>query len=191
MSCVNYRPWIGNNYWDGGCFGKKILVLGESHYGDNWNSFLTQNVMLDHVYDRTRATYTNFERALKGSTTNGDDRECIWQSVAFYNYIQEPLSGPRESPTQSQFEDAEEAFFEILDELEPDVVLIWGTRLWDNLPYTNFKSYGDCTYKGYSYRSGSYTTDNGTEVICYEMQHPSSGFSWSWWNGFLTENNII
>ena len=26
MSNIHFEPWIGNNYWDGGCFEKKILV---------------------------------------------------------------------------------------------------------------------------------------------------------------------
>ena len=32
MDKVNFRPWIGADYETGGIFGKKILVLGESHY---------------------------------------------------------------------------------------------------------------------------------------------------------------
>lgn len=27
-----FEPWIGENYENGGIFGKKILVLGDSHY---------------------------------------------------------------------------------------------------------------------------------------------------------------
>ncbi len=192
MSNINFRPWIGENYWDGGCFGKRILILGESHYGNDNGSSMTQDIIYDQAYSNyTMSAYTNFERALEGDYTDEDDRKRIWNSVAFYNYVQECLSESRRSPTQVQFSDSEEAFFEILDELKPDVVLVWGTRLWENLPYENYEAYENCKHEGYSYRCGSYTTDNGTKAVCYEIQHPSSGFSWSWWHNFLFENNIL
>lgn len=192
MKNVVFDPWVGKTYENGGCFCKKILLLGESHYGQNMGSSMTKDIIYDQTYSNyTRSIYTNFERALKGEETNPDDREKIWNSVAFYNYVQTCISKTRKSPSEEEFSDSEEAFFEVLDELEPDVVLVWGTRLWENLPNTNFEAYGDCEYKGYAYRCGSYTTNKGTKVVCYEMQHPSSGFSWSWWHNFLIQNDIL
>lgn len=32
MAYVHYRPWVGKHYQDGGRFGKRVLVVGESHY---------------------------------------------------------------------------------------------------------------------------------------------------------------
>ena len=32
MSSINFEPWVGKNYSTTGYQGKKILVLGESHY---------------------------------------------------------------------------------------------------------------------------------------------------------------
>ena len=32
MSNINFKPWIGKNYFINGYKGKRILVLGESHY---------------------------------------------------------------------------------------------------------------------------------------------------------------
>ena len=32
MEYVNFRPWIGKTYYTTGYEGKRILVLGESHY---------------------------------------------------------------------------------------------------------------------------------------------------------------
>ena len=192
MNHVHFEPWIGNNYWDGGCFGKRILILGESHYGNDYGSSLTQDILSEQAYsDCTRATFTKFERALEGSDTDCDDRERIWNSVAFYNYVQECLPDARISPTDEQFEESEDAFFEVLDYLEPDVVLVWGSRLWDSMPSANYECGDDCEYDGCSYSSGTYTTPSGLEVPCYEMQHPSTGFSWEWWHGFLTSNYIL
>lgn len=192
MSNIHFEPWVGKDYWNGGCFGKRILILGESHHGKDQGSSMTRDIIKDQAFSNyTMAAYTSFERALGGDYTDSDDRERIWESVAFYNYVQECLPKARKSPTSEQFSDSEDAFFEVLDYLKPDVVLVWGSRLWENLPYTNYVSYDDAEYGNYSYRCGSYTTDNGTVVTCYELQHPSSGFSWSWWHGFLEENGIL
>lgn len=192
MSNIHFEPWVGNNYWDGGCFGKKILVLGESHHGEDTGSSKTRDILYDQTYScYTMKSYTNFERALEGDYTDDDDRERIWNSVMFYNYVQSCVSKSRKSPEDWQFKDSEDAFFEVLEEYEPDVVLVWGTRLWESLPYTNYESYDNCEYDGYEYRCGSYTTDSGLVVPCYEIQHPSSGFSWSWWHDYLIHNKII
>lgn len=32
MDSPYFEPWVGENYENGGTFGKKILVLGNSHY---------------------------------------------------------------------------------------------------------------------------------------------------------------
>ena len=29
---VFFHPWVGSDYFSGGIFGKRIMVLGESHY---------------------------------------------------------------------------------------------------------------------------------------------------------------
>lgn len=32
MSEINFKPWVGKKYLSEGYNGKRILVLGESHY---------------------------------------------------------------------------------------------------------------------------------------------------------------
>ena len=192
MSNIHFEPFKGTNYSNGGCFGKKILVLGESHHGHDMGSSMTQDILYDQTYsNKTYPAYTKFERALVGYKTNCQARQNIWNSVMFYNYVQSCVPKSRQSPEQWQFDESEEAFFEILETYKPDVILVWGSRLWEALPYTNYETDDNCGYDGYEYRCGSYTTDSGLVIPCYEMQHPSSGFSWSWWHDYLTYNNII
>ena len=109
----------------------------------------------------------------------------------FYNYVQTCVSKARKSPEKWQFDESEDAFFEVLDYYKPDVILVWGTRLWESLPYTNYEPNSNCEYDGYEYRCGTYTTNSGLVIPCYEMQHPFSGFSWSWWHDYLVNNDII
>ncbi len=193
MAKIHFTPWEGKNYRNGGCFGKKILVLGESHYGTDLGSAMTHDIIHDHAYsDYRMRAYTIFERTLLGRKSDYNDSERIWNSVAYYNYVQECISKPRTSPTRHQFEESEAAFFEMLDNLEPDVVLVWGRRLWNELPCKNFISYEDCEYEGYKFRCVGYKTKNGVVVPCYEMWHPAaSGYSWDWWHNYLVCNGII
>ena len=197
MSNIHFEPFKGTNYSNGGCFRKKILVLGESHHGRDMGSSMTQDILDDQTYsNKTYPAYTKFERALVGYKTNSQARQCIWNSVMFYNYVQSCVPKSRQRPEQWQFDESEEAFFEVLENYEPDVILVWGSRLWEALPYTNYEAdddceYDGCEYDGCEYRCGSYTTDSGLVIPCYEMQHPSSGFNWSWWHEYLIYNDII
>jgi hypothetical protein len=36
------------------------------------------------------------------------------------------------------FKDSENAFFEILEEYNPDIIIVWGERLWNNLPNNGY-----------------------------------------------------
>lgn len=160
MAEIHFEPWVGNNYWTGDCFGKKILVLGESHHGYDSGCSMTQEILQDQTYSNyTMKSYTNFERALEGDYTDSDDRERIWNSVMFYNYVQSCVPKSRQSPKQWQFDESEDAFFEVLETYEPDVILVWGRRLWNALPCTNYEDEGDCEYDGYYYGCGIYTTN--------------------------------
>lgn len=177
--CVKFRPWVGANYKKG-FQGKKILILGESHYckeDDNrtelckikWaknNSRCNHNCMNNSCYDMTRAlvedeyskyrleynslpkvdnkgdkisykhlqTLLCFERNVLGRETSPEDSVLFWQSVAFYNYMQHAQSGPSKSLENKDKEYYEKAFQEILEELKPKYIIVWGKRLHnDNL----------------------------------------------------------
>ena len=46
------------------------------------------------------------------------------------------MVAPRQSPTEEQFAKSEKAFWEILETYQPDIIIVWGQRLWTKLPYT-------------------------------------------------------
>ena len=102
-------------------------------------------------------TYLKFERSLKGKETNPEDSKEIWNSIAFYNYLQIPMSGARESGTTMDYKNAEKAFFEVLNELQPDLIIVWGVdRLFDNLPEDNWKMGESLDYDGWPIKNGYY-----------------------------------
>lgn len=176
---VKFLPWVGEYYKNGEGFqGKKILILGESHYckeDDNrtelckikWvqnDSRCNHECMNDSCYAMTeglikgeyfkyRLEYNSlpkvdskgnkisykhlqtllcFERNVLGRETSPEDSVSFWQSVAFYNYMQHAQSGPRKSLEHKDKEYYEKAFREILEELKPNYIIVWGKRLHNN-----------------------------------------------------------
>ena len=55
MAKINFLPWIGEHYYKTGFAGKRILVLGESHYCQNVSDAsedITRRVIMD-LFDPT------------------------------------------------------------------------------------------------------------------------------------------
>ncbi|MDM1370764.1 hypothetical protein [Myroides marinus] len=188
MSKVKFLPWVGTAYQDG-INGKCVLVLGESHYCANEIDAvptLTQEIIKDlfdsnSPHEGYKNTYTKFAKALVGTDISFEDKERIWNSVAFYNYVQEPISGARVAPTDKQFRDSDEAFFEILEQLQPDYIIAWGQRLYDNLPNVGFLAKSLKVSPEELYEVWCYTVSSGRNIPLLRITHPSAAFSWDVW----------
>ena len=125
---VKFLPFVGDQYWYGISFndngelvlgtkenpGKKVLVLGESHYcdedlSDEELSSFTREVLDCYLKPEERyswmRTFLKFERALSNADPNIDS-ESIWNHLMFYNYLQFPLRGPRMAGDSRRYEDA-------------------------------------------------------------------------------------
>lgn len=102
MSNFFFKPFVGSAYTSGGIFGKRVMILGESHYceegcADCGNARVhpeccgfTNGVVSDYLNEslerqRWMATYLKFERSLVGHETDWAERKKIWNSVVFYN----------------------------------------------------------------------------------------------------------
>lgn len=194
---IFFHPWVGKDYATGGIFGKKILVLGESHYcGESCegcgtdkcaecHSF-TVNVMNAHLdpnvpRENWMRTFVKFERSLVNHETDLEERTKIWDCLAFYNYLQVAVDDTREAGPIQQYRDAEQPFFQVLDNLKPDLLIVWGHRLWNLLPSKNWFEGSKILIDDYSVNNGYYHTDNGTVVKSVCVYHPSAGYSWDFW----------
>ncbi|GHV66121.1 hypothetical protein FACS1894199_08880 [Bacteroidia bacterium] len=186
MQHVFYLPWVGREYWQG-IHGKKVLVLGESHYAteeDNLPS-LTNDVIGYYLrylageveHEGWMNTYTKFANScpIVG--------EAFWQSVVFYNFVQVPMSGSRRSPSGDDFAAGAVPFFEVLANYEPDVVIVWGKRLWEHLPdggtWSDFEVLDENGGRFYYYHV------NGKQIPAYQVTHPSAGYSE--WEEYIAE----
>ena len=194
MKHVKFEPWVGNKYTDGFC-GRKILVIGESFYCSEEEAIatLTTQIVEDYLAIRKgdfrknngdwTKTYLKFERSLVGEETKPEKSQEIWNSIAFYNYLQVPMSGARESGLPIDYKNAETAFFEVLNDLQPDLIIVWGVgKLFNNLPEDRWTWGKSLNVEGMDINNGYYQLNNKNEVRCIAVYHPSAGYSWDKWH---------
>lgn len=195
-SNIFFLPFIGRYYANRGLFGKRIMILGESHYCDGGCcdcrlcrqcAMFTQNVLRDFLDERKERqnwmrTFVKFERSLVGKMTDWALRRKIWNSVMFYNYLQVAMTGPRKAGTSAQYKQAATAFFEVIDKYEPECIIVWGKRLWNNMPNERWQDGDDIVVDGNHIATGYYLLSNGKRVKVVAVYHPSGGYSWDYWH---------
>ena len=198
MKNVRFKPWVGKCYQTGGLFRKKILAVGESFYCSEEEaiSTLTDKVVNDYLAIRNGEnrqnngdwikTYLKFERSLIGEETTPEDSRKIWDSIAFYNYLQVPMFGARESGSRDDYKNAEKPFIEVIDELQPDLIIVWGVgKLYSYLPEDRWEVGEPFVIDGYEVKCGYYQLKNGEKSRCIAVYHPSVGYSWDWWHNVI------
>lgn len=192
MNNVNLKPWVGKNYQQG-IQGKKIMVLGESHYSDHeCDENFTTKIIAEHFlnpadpHEGWKNTYTKFERALAGHKLSQTEREELWNSFLFYNYIQEPLTDPRIKPMAIQYQEGQTPFWEVLEKYKPDGVIVWGERLYNRLPQAGVQG-EDIFGQHWTQETWQYLLSDGHQVSVMPIQHPSGGFSWDLWHETITK----
>ena len=154
MLPIRFKPFVGANYENENF---KILVLGESHYlgKQDMKAFedkdprienITKSVVTGYLnykktgkdYYKWMNTFTKFTNALNGKQSSIKEINSFWRCSSFYNYVQAPTKGPRQSPTKEDFKLSIDAFEKVVDELKPNLIFIWGNRLWNNFPKSNY-----------------------------------------------------
>lgn len=200
MENVFFKPWVGRDYDSGGIFGKKILALGEAHVCDagckdcgkvenakECADFTSSNC-IEVLLNGERASWTGtmrkFERSLVNHDTDLEESRSIWNSIAFYNYIQKAQESSRKAPEWVDFLNSEKPFFEVIDELRPNLILVWGvTRMYYNFPNGDrWREGDDLIIDGYKVKNGYCRLADGKEARVLWLYHPSAGYSWDWWH---------
>lgn len=191
-----FLPHVGTNYAKTG-----LLVLGESHYCNKLCrncghcgahpecANFTTNVIRGYLNPNVERegwmnTYLKFERSLVGHKTNINESSLIWDEVAFYNYLQVPMKAPRQAGTKAQYKQSEDAFFSVLETLRPQLMIVWGKRLWHHLPYTYWSDSEPLIINFDSKEHeevGYYTLPSGHVVHALGVYHPSAAYSWNEW----------
>lgn len=138
---VVFDPWVGKKYWTSDIFGIRVLVLGESHYGNKRDirTTFTSDVIRQLAQTHRNSFFTKVAKVLYGfdqrTWLGNGPRAEIWEHVAFYNYVQDLVGdGVRKRPTHRMWTVAAAPFLGILRELKPEVVLVLGESLNRHLP---------------------------------------------------------
>lgn len=205
MKHVFFEPWIGKDYETGGIFSKKILVLGESHYCGNpecngkcgFRDFpeggcedFTHNTVIGYLNGAKggwTSTYLKFEKSLYDASKENNFKERderIWNSLAFFNFLQVDMVEARKGGTPEDYEEGRKAFLEVINELEPDLIIVWGTtRLYNNLPgrADGWMDGEEFVVDNWSVPNGYYQLKSGKKSRVIAVYHPSTGYSWDWW----------
>lgn len=186
MYPLRFLPFVGSSYYSN-AFGKRIMVLGDSHYGAEFSPDITKDVLnryLDVTHEREgwMNTFTKFERSLVNKATTREDSHVIWNSLFFYNYLQVLLDGPREAGKPEQYRDSAGAFYQVMEQHRPEVLIVWGKRLWDKLPGEGWEDGSRVEVEGYEVPNGYYNLKNGHRVRAFCVYHPSVGYDWGYWH---------
>lgn len=155
MYKIRFKPFVGKNYHSENF---KILVLGESHYlnEEEFKKYLNKEEIIEQItnkvfkhflnykekkgsFERWMNTFSKFGNILSDKKLSNSETIDFWNRMAFYNYVQYPTKGARISPSLENFERSIKPFEDVIDSLKPDLIFIWGKRLWNNLPKENYE----------------------------------------------------
>ena len=186
-----FKPWIGENYASGR-EGKRVLVLGESHYaGDNspdepeWTRHYIQRGIegIKHKF-RTRIAATFVGRLL----TTEAERHAFWHSIAFANYI--PVSvgkTARDEPSEDMWNAAIPVLAKLLEAQRPDLLLILSHEVWRRVHYSLLLD-GRPEYipnEAGQWRMWRYRYPDGQTMLAAAIKHPSHAFRYGQWHPFV------
>jgi hypothetical protein len=212
MKNVFFKPYVGKNYSEKGYLGKKLLILGESHYCSGIQDKDCQcgkaekclqspecedftNEVLNRFLDYKKGlcesetwmtTFTRFTNIFLGEQVSNEKLLEFWDNLMFYNYVQKAMIGSRTSPQEQDFEVSENAFFEILEEYKPDLIIVWGARLEERLPQKH-KTLSDFEILNEAGHKFHYYEVVGKRIPAYAIYHPSSSSFSYYYHDFLKE----
>lgn len=137
MTSPHFLPWVGSSYLGTDDSRPRLLVLGESHYGESDSDYpeFTRDVVRKFgLVQRDRYFTTTAKLVLgvpKSVYLTDEFRQTFWNSVAFYNYVP-ALVGPtsRIRPSEDQWKLGAEILPGVLNDLHPHMILVLGKTLW-------------------------------------------------------------
>lgn len=193
MGKVYFEPWVGNSYRSGGgIFNKKILVIGNNHYcsrnecgscgvsgnsSGKWEcSTMTEDVVQEYIdYQNGNGSYLNWMNTFSTFEKSLDDNAAaidVWNSVAFYNYLQSAVNADEEKSSsqniyrkyRDDYYASEDSLWEVIGDLKPDYIVVWGSVVRDHL-------------------GSQINSKTGIPVLF--VHHPSQGYDIEYWKNEL------
>jgi|25_taG_2_1085351.scaffolds.fasta_scaffold05072_2 hypothetical protein len=137
---LQWFPWIGKNYSKNG-----LLILGESHYedGDEWQkgNKLTSRIITQKRYENIKGKW-DLHRNVEKTVLNTDEisevqRRNFYDNISYFNLVQRLLDSRKRDhrPTDDDFDEGWEVFFDVIEILEPRFVLVLGKASYGRLGF--------------------------------------------------------
>ena len=126
-------------------------------------------------------TFYRFDKIFYGKeNVTMEESLKLWNSISFYNFLQTAYIGEASNVSYSDDDYALSTplFCNVIKELKPNLLIVWGNRAYYHLPNTNW-------LRGTNY-SGKYLIDNENEIKCIRIYHPSRA-NVSDWHSILTD----
>lgn len=199
ISELNYLPWVGENY------NNKLLIVGESHYGENTEKRIqevnhpdfTRAAVLDmgvtgNTYGKVKF-YNNIWRL--GRKFNPElSTQDFWQSVGYLNIIQSAMIELKNRPEQKDFERGTSTFLKSILVLKPKYCLMAGLSSYDYVrsfaKQNDFRIintlYHDKVGRSFP-RQIDLEHSSGFKTTLIFIKHPSKYFSYNAWGDFLMQ----
>jgi hypothetical protein len=131
---IKILPWIGGNYLT---TNPRILILGMSTYDKYDPPRTCVRIMIKKASEGERGNWARYwvriATLLKDAVEKTETKD-FWDRISFYNYIQEIMDGPKQNTPEKHWEYAKEVFVEVVKKLMPDIVIVTGYAVFDNLP---------------------------------------------------------
>lgn len=138
---VRFAPWVGSHYARG-LDGLRVLLVCESHYGDKKHERPTATpeivkaLALGQTHPlatRKLGRHPHFAKIMSAVQNtrrrfSSAEKRDFWNSVAYYNFLQEFIRDTRVHPTQDAWERGASAFSEVLDALAPELIVCLSAR---------------------------------------------------------------
>lgn len=154
MNTRFFTPWIGQLYGKpDSLLLKRVMVVGASHYcGDGCHDCgeasahpdcagWTQEVVNHYLYGddggEWKKTFTTFVNSVFGRAATADESIRCFDSIVFANFLQKVEGQNAGEKHDEYFREPVhvEALKATLHECCPDVVVTWGARVWNAIPW--------------------------------------------------------
>ena len=187
-----FLPWVGARYGETHApplGSARILVLGESHYGDEscQRESFTRDVVSEWVFHRRDRFFTKVAKLTLGLSTadwlSQDASHEFWNSVLFYNYVQQIVGpGPKYRPTPEMWGSAESSLESVLRQYTPNCIVVLGRELAGALRTTTSLGFAVVSEDGPEPFYALAPDGAQGPILWTWVNHPSSpGFSYAKW----------
>jgi hypothetical protein len=190
---LRFAPWRGINYGTPkSIFSRPTFILAGSTYADGSESTEEEdadwtNQLVDYYFDggpgRWKKTYTTFINSVYGDDSSTEMRHEFFDSILFNNFLQDYAGTlPGHAAGCDYHADHHfEAFLETIRKHKPEVVISWGSLVWDALRndwgYGLGKSGKPIVIQGQQFDDYWTFPFEKREILVVRAKHPSTGYS--------------